>query len=85
MLTLQTTATIEVPRDVLSVVFSATREGSDAQAVQALERAAKRAYSLAAETGTSVIVLSNGILEEIHPDAATALLQEPSTPYRREK
>jgi DNA polymerase III sliding clamp (beta) subunit (PCNA family) len=52
---------------------------------QALERAAKRAYSLAAETGTSVIVLSNGILEEIHPDAATALLQEPSTPYRREK
>lgn len=35
VLNLQTTATIEVPRDVLAVVFSVTREGSDAQAVQA--------------------------------------------------
>ena len=34
VLNLQTTATIEVPRDVLSVVFSVTREGNDAQAVQ---------------------------------------------------
>ena len=34
VLNLTTTATIEVPRDVLTVVFSVTREGADAQAVQ---------------------------------------------------
>lgn len=35
VLNLSTTATIEVTKDVLNVVFSVTREGSDAQAVQA--------------------------------------------------
>lgn len=35
VLNLTTTASIEVTKDVLNVVFSATREGSDAQAVQA--------------------------------------------------
>jgi predicted secreted protein len=34
VLTLTTTTTIEAPRDVLSVVFSVTREGADAQSVQ---------------------------------------------------
>ncbi len=34
VLNLTTTATIEVPRDVLTVVYSVTREGADAQAVQ---------------------------------------------------
>lgn len=35
VLNLTTTATIEVTKDVLNVVFSVTREGNDAQAVQA--------------------------------------------------
>lgn len=35
VLNLSTSATIEVTKDVLNVVFSVTREGSDAQAVQA--------------------------------------------------
>jgi|APDOM4702015159_1054818.scaffolds.fasta_scaffold09174_2 predicted secreted protein len=34
VLNLTTTATIDVPRDVLSVVFSVTREGAEAQSVQ---------------------------------------------------
>lgn len=34
VLNLTTTATVEVTKDVLNVVFSTTREGSDAQAVQ---------------------------------------------------
>jgi predicted secreted protein len=34
VLTLTTNASVEVPKDVLSVAFSVTREGADAQAVQ---------------------------------------------------
>ncbi len=40
VLNLSSTATIEVPRDILSVVFSVTREGADAQAVQSGLKAA---------------------------------------------
>lgn len=43
VLNLATSATIEVPRDILSVVFSVTREGSDAQAVQSAVKAALEA------------------------------------------
>ncbi len=40
VLNLTTSASVEVTRDVLSVVFSTTRDGSDAQAVQAALRQA---------------------------------------------
>lgn len=35
---------------------------------QALERAARRAHEVAAQTGTAVVVMRNGILQKVFPD-----------------
>ena len=50
---------------------------------QALRRAARRAYALAAQTGTAIIVSHNGVIERIEPPSNTQAhkLQEPSAPY----
>ncbi|MGK2915351.1 MAG: hypothetical protein ACSLE5_13050 [Porticoccaceae bacterium] len=37
---------------------------------QALQRAARRAYELAARTGTAIIVSRNGVIEYIEPNPA---------------
>lgn len=49
----------------------------------ALERAARRARELAAQTGTELIVSHNGVIERITVSSGPAALniQEPSPPY----
>lgn len=49
----------------------------------ALERAAKRARELAAQTGTELIISHNGVIEHISvsESAVAAQIQEPNTPY----
>jgi hypothetical protein len=49
----------------------------------AIERAAKRARELARQTGTSVVVSRNGVIELLSPDQELPELsvQEPTTPY----
>lgn len=50
---------------------------------QALQRAARRARELAAQTGTELIVSRNGVIERIRPLPESAGLQarEPVPPY----
>ena len=49
----------------------------------ALQRAALRARELAIQTGTSVVVVQHGVLEQIDPAAQDQPLavQEPKAPY----
>lgn len=49
----------------------------------ALERAAQRARTLAAQTGTVLIISRNGVIERISPQPAAAVesVQEPDAPY----
>jgi len=51
---------------------------------QPLLRAARRAYELAARTGTAIIISRNGVIERIEPkpEEFAPRLQEDSTPYR---
>ena len=50
---------------------------------QAMQRAARRARELAAQTGTAIVVSRNGVIEYIHPqpEPAVAQLQEQRGPY----
>lgn len=50
----------------------------------ALQRAARRARELAAQTGTELVVSKNGVIERIKPQADTASyrVQEVSAPYK---
>ena len=50
---------------------------------QAMQRAARRARELAAQTGTAIVVSHDGVIEHISPrqDATESLVQEPSSPY----
>lgn len=50
---------------------------------QAMQRAARRARELAAQTGTAIVVSHNGVIEHIHPrnDATELLAQDPPAPY----
>ncbi len=50
---------------------------------QAMQRAARRARELAAQTGTAIVVSHNGVIEHIHPrnDATKLLVQDPPAPY----
>jgi len=50
---------------------------------QAMQRAARRARELAAQTGTAIVVSHDGVIEHIRPqqEAAGSLVQEPPPPY----
>lgn len=50
---------------------------------QAMQRAARRARELAAQTGTAIVVSQDGVIEYIHPrqEAAGSLVQESQAPY----
>jgi hypothetical protein len=50
----------------------------------ALERAALRAHALAAQTGTTIVISRNGVVEQLTPTLVhgTAGIQEPPTSYR---
>jgi hypothetical protein len=50
---------------------------------QAMQRAARRARELAAQTGTAIVISHNGVIEHIHPrqDAGELLVQDPPAPY----
>ena len=49
----------------------------------AMQRAAQRARKLAAQTGTAIVVIRDGVIEHIHPrqEAAALPVQEPPAPY----
>lgn len=49
----------------------------------ALERAARRAWRVAQETGTAIVVSRDGVIEYIvpQPGEGVAKVQEPSAPY----
>lgn len=38
----------------------------------ALQRAARRAWEIAAQTGTAIVVNRNGVIEHIHPQSPTS-------------
>ncbi len=50
---------------------------------QAMQRAARRARELAAQTGTAIVVIRDGVIEHIRPqqEATELLVQEPPAPY----
>jgi hypothetical protein len=56
----------------------------------ALERAARRAREIAAQTGTAIVISRKGIIEHIYPTPSTAsadsvqTVQEPKPPYGEE-
>lgn len=53
----------------------------------ALERAARRAREIAAQTGTAIVISRQGVIEHIYPTPSTApahsppTVQEPKPPY----
>lgn len=47
---------------------------------QALQRAAVRARQIAAQTGTALVVVRNGVLEHVYPQSG-ATLKEPGSGY----
>lgn len=49
---------------------------------QAMQRAARRARELAAQTGTAIVVSRDGLIEHIHPEpeGGRGLVQEPAVP-----
>jgi len=78
VLSLSSSATLEVPQDWLSVAFSATREGSDAQAVQtALKRALEAALGEARKVAKpgQVDVQTGGF--SLHPRYASPVRGAP--------
>lgn len=67
------------PRPIETAVNVDLRGSHDA-----LLRAARRAREIAAQTGTAIVVVRNGVLEYIHPapqGPAAAHVQEPDAPY----
>jgi len=50
---------------------------------QAMQRAARRARELAAQTGTAIVVSRDGVIEHIapQPEPAGTYVQEPPAPY----
>jgi len=49
----------------------------------ALQRAAVRARQIAAQTGTALVVVRNGVLEHVYPqpETTTTRVQEPAADY----
>lgn len=50
---------------------------------QAMQRAARRARELAAQTGTAIVVSRDGVIEHIRPqqEATRSSVQEPPAPF----
>lgn len=50
---------------------------------QAMQRAARRARDLAAQTGTLIVVSRNGVIEQIEPkqEFIAQVAHEPASPY----
>lgn len=74
----------EVPVRLLELVPELSCGDADLRlSPQAMQRAARRARELAAQTGTAVVIMRNGVLEHIHPEPETSGLpvQDPPTPY----
>lgn len=60
-------------------------QDADLRASQAaMERAAKRARQIAAQTGTELVFSRGGVVEHVLPDIGptATLAQEPSQPYK---
>lgn len=53
------------------------------QSLPAMQRAAQRARALAAQTGTTIVISHEGIVEHLRPEAVVpaASVQEPPAPY----
>jgi len=68
------------PRKPIEQASTAELRGS----WQALQRAARRARELAAQTGTELIVSRGGVITRIRPapDAAVQRVQEAPVPYK---
>jgi hypothetical protein len=51
--------------------------------LQAMQRAAKRAREIAAQTGTNIVVSRHGVIEQISPETEStdAQVHEPTPPY----
>ena len=64
-------------------IFESARDSDLRLSQAALQRAALRARELAVQTGTSVVVVQHGVLEQIDPAAQDQPLavQEPKAPY----
>jgi len=48
--------------------------------LQALQRAAQRARELAAQTGTAVVFIRDGVIEHVHPEPVTSGSRIQDTP-----
>jgi hypothetical protein len=50
---------------------------------RAMQRAARRARELAAQTGTAIVISHNGVIEYIRPpqEAVAPFVQDPPGPY----
>lgn len=59
------------------------RDADLRHSLQAMRRAALRAYEVAARTGTAVIVSRHGVIERIvsEPSSPSLRVQEPPVPY----
>lgn len=63
--------------------IEAARDADLRLSQQAMQRAARRAHELAAQTGTAIVVSHNGVIEEIWPglgQVAQGGVQEPAVP-----
>jgi hypothetical protein len=63
--------------------IESARDADLRASLQALRRAARRAYELAAQTGTAIILSRNGQIERIEPKAQDTLsdVQQQRAPY----
>jgi hypothetical protein len=54
---------------------------------QAMQRAAQRARELAARTGTSIVVILDGVIQHIRPrqETTASAVQDPPAPYAEEQ
>ena len=66
--------------------FENARDSDLRMSLPALRRAAQRARDIAQQTGTSVVVSRNGVLEYFKPDQVQiSQVQEPLAPYLPKK
>ncbi len=67
--------------------IEAARDADLRLSQHAMQRAARRAYELAAQTGTAIVVSHNGVIEQIRPGLGQAAqgVQEPAVQYGENK
>ena len=67
--------------------IEAARDADLRLSQQAMQRAARRAHELAAQTGTAIVVSHNGVIEQIRPSLGQVAqwVQEPAVPYGDKK